>query len=197
MRAVAMLLIGLIAQPLAWPVAASSKVLEGVALLAEVRPELARLTLVWPEAVEATLQVDGAVATLLVGIPLAAIPLDPGGSLASWLGNTTVAADGREVKFRLLPGVAASLNRPHPRLAVIEFVRVDPRVSLSRVASLVAPAAGPTHLPPIPASRPPLVVLDPEPPPLLAAPAGEIVAPFPTVAAAIAPKVVVSAENAA
>ena len=124
-----------------------------------------RLTLVWPEAVEATLQVDGAVATLLVGIPLAAIPLDSRGSLASWLGSTTVAADGREVKFRLLPSVAASLNRPHPRLAVIEFVRVDPRVSLSRIASLVAPAAGPAHLPPIPASRPPLVALDQEPPP--------------------------------
>ena len=72
MRAVAMLLIGLIAQPLAWPLAASAKVPEGVALLAEVRPELARLTLVWPEPVEATLQVDGAVARLRVGIPLAA-----------------------------------------------------------------------------------------------------------------------------
>ena len=143
------------------PVLAATR---GEALLSEAAAGSARLTLVWPRPAAVTLTVVGRVAALDADQPVALVSADRLAALADWLDGATSAGDGRSLLLKLRRGVRASLDRPHPRMAVIALSRtipVEPPVLARLPAIAVEPAAGPARPPPIPVSRPAVAAAEP------------------------------------
>ena len=129
----------------------------GTALPVEIHADGARLTLVWPTPAHATLATAAGTARLRAAIAMTPLAPDRLAALTGWVARADLGADGRELELALAPGIVATLSRPHPRLAVIELAHAAPSrpvASVTPLAVLPEPAAGPPRLPPIPAPRP-------------------------------------------
>lgn len=126
-----------------------------VAIRSDVRPEIGRLLLIWPEPVTAALAVKGDTATLRTSHPLDGDLAPATGQLAAWLIGGKRLAAGNGLELRLRADVGARLNQLHPRLIVIELFHPSQPTALASAPTIVtADRPARPWIPPLPVSRP-------------------------------------------
>ena len=158
MRAAAVLVVIILGALTAAPSPASAADARA-AWSSESRDELGRLTLVWPQPTTAVLTPADGVARLHATQPVSVPPAAVTAALDAWLLDASAAAGGHDLLLRLRPGTTARLVRLHPRLTVVEFVKIPgPAASTApppaAVVQAIEPGAGPGRALPVPRSRP-------------------------------------------